>query len=307
MATFVWDMSPHRYNLLMTWSMAKALQQKAQDVYYIQHADTDFTLALIKQHLNCSVIYPDDFEWLRPNLVLLDCLLVERAPFYRERGIPYIFVAMQSPGRATNLDADIPVLCLPPVPLPWAEKSSDRSLALIGRMEESMHQGQDSFIVSLLEKGNCVTEEQRKVYRCIRKVASRHPDYRFLLWVERSQALSGLSVFPPNVEVYRQVQLDGVFPNCKVALTTDHPDAWLECTFAGLPFIPMSDKEAKQITPLKLEWKITETLRNRDVYRHNEEEMCRYFERENQKLDIVADQLIALAERKQKERKQETT
>ena len=299
MATFVWDMAPHRYNLLMTWKMAYALQQKGQYVYYIQHADADFTLALIKQHLNCSVIYPDDFEWLRPDLVLLDCLLVERASFYRERGIPYIFIAMQSPGRATDLDADIPVLCLPPVPLPWAGKSSDRSSGLIERMKEPLRQGKDSFIVSLLEKGNCVTEEQRKVYRCIRKVAARHPDYRFLLWVERSQVLSGLSVLPPNVEIHRQLQQDDVFPNCKVALTTDHPDAWLECTFSGLPFIPMSDKEAKRMTPLKLEWKIAETLRNRDVYRNNEQEMCRYFEEENRKLDVMADRLIALAERKQ--------
>ena len=80
MQIFVWDIAPRRYNLLMTWMMAQSLQRKGQDVYYIHHQDAGFMLELIKQRLNCGVVYPDDFRWLRPDLVLLDCLLVDHAP-----------------------------------------------------------------------------------------------------------------------------------------------------------------------------------------------------------------------------------
>lgn len=88
---------------------------------------------------------------------------------------------------------------------------------------------------------------------------------------------------------------------CGVALTSDHPDTWLECTFAGLPFIPMSGKEVRRMTPRKLERQIVETLRNREVYRENERKIRRYFEEDNRKLDAVADDLIDWVQRKPSE------
>ena len=57
MATFVWDMAPRRYNLLMTWKLAQLLQQKEQKVYYVYYKDADFMLELLNQRLNCSVVY----------------------------------------------------------------------------------------------------------------------------------------------------------------------------------------------------------------------------------------------------------
>ena len=90
-----------------------------------------------------------------------------------------------------------------------------------------------------------------------------------------------------------------------VALTSEHPDAWLECTFAGVPFIPMSDKEVQRMTPWKLERQIAETLRNQDVYRENERKIRRFFEEENRKIDQLADELIAKAGQYQSEKKTE--
>lgn len=298
MATFVWDMSPRRYNLLMTWSMAKVLQQKGHEVYYILHEDADFSMSLIKQHLNCSVIYPDDFEWLHPDLVLLDCLLVERAPFYRERGIPYAFVAMQSPERTTDLNADISVLCLPPVHLPLPSVESRRATEQLRRQHNIRKYGTDTFIIGLLDAGS---KDMAPAYQSILKTAMRHPDYHFILLTKKPQVAQRLFVMTDNVEIHQQLHLDEVLAKCAVAITSDHPDAWLECMFAGLPFIPISDMEAPKMTPWKLERQIAETLKNKDIYRKNERDMCRYFEEENHKLDAMADRLIAKAECKTNE------
>ena len=298
MATFVWDMAPRRYNLLMTWSMAKVLQQKGHEVYYILHEDADFSLSLIKQHLNCSVIYPDDFEWLRPDLVLLDCLLVERAPFYRKRGIPYVFVAMQSPERTTDLDSDIPVLCLSPVHLPLPPVESGRATEQLRRQRNIRKYGTDTFIIGLLDARS---KDMTPAYQSILKTAKQYPGYHFILLTDKPQVAQRLFVMTANVEIHQQLHLDEVLAECDVALTSDHPDAWLECMFSGLPFIPISDEEARKMTPWKLERQIAETLKNQDIYRKNERDMCRYFEEENHKLDAMADRLIAKAECKTKE------
>lgn len=300
MATFVWDIGSHRYNLLMTWSMAKVLQQKGHEVYYIQHEDLNFTLSLIKQHLNCSVIYPDDFEWLRPDMVLLDCLLVERAPFYRERGIPYAFVAMQSPERHTDFDADIPVLCLPPVFLPLPTVESGRATEQLRRQKNIRESGTDTFIIGLLEIGE-KEEDMRCIYQSIQKVAMWHPEYHFILLTDKPQVAQHMFVLSANMEIHQQLHLEEVLKECGVALTSEHPDAWLECTLAGLPFIPISTRASFKMPPLKLERQIADALRHRNVYRKNEQEMCRFFDAENRKIDAVADELIALVQRIQTE------
>lgn len=298
MATFVWDMAPRRYNLLMTWRLAKTLQEKGHEVYYIQHEDSNFTWTLIKQHLNCSVVYPDDFKWLRPDLILLDCLLVERAPFYRKRGIPYVFVAMQSPERRTDLDADVPVLCLSPVFLSLPPVESARATEQLRRQKSIQRSGIDTFIIGLLETGE---EDMRCVYQSVQEVATGHPEFHFILLTRNSKVAEGLFTLPANVEIHQQLHLEEVMKECGVALTSDHPDTWLECTFAGLPFIPMSGNEIRRMTPRKLERQIVETLRNREVYRENERKIRRYFEEDNRKLDAVADDLIDWVQRKPSE------
>lgn len=298
MATFVWDMAPRRYNLLMTWKLAQLLQQKGQEVYYIYYKDADFMLGLLKQRLNCGVIYPDDFCWLRPDLVLLDCLWVDHAPFYRERGIPYAYVAMQSPERTTDLNADIPVLFLSPAILPLPPAESGRATEQLRRQRNIRKGGTDTFIIGLLDAED---RNMQPAYQSIRQTALCHPDYHFILLTEKPQVAQDLFVLSANVEIHQQLHLEEVMKECSVALTSDHPDAWLECTFAGLPFIPMSDKEVRRMTPWKLERQIVETLKHQDIYRKNERDMCRYFEEENHKLDAMADRLIAMAECKTNE------
>ncbi len=152
--------------------------------------------------------------------------------------------------------------------------------------------GNDTFIIGLLDAGN---KEMQSTYQSILKTAKQYPDYHFILLTDKPQVAQRLFVMSANVEIHQQLHLDEVLAECGVALTTEHPDTWLECTFAGLPFIPLSDKEARQMTPKKLERKITETLQNQDLYRKNERDMCRYFEEENSKLDAIADRLIAMA------------
>lgn len=302
MQIFVWDIAPHRYNLLMTWKMAQSLQQKEQEVYYIYYQDAGFMLELIKQRLNCGVIYPDDFLWLRPNLVLLDCLLADHAPFYRERGIPYVFVAMQSPGHSTDLDAEVPVLYLPPATLPLPSVENGRAMEFLRRQRSLRKIEGDTFIIGLLEMGQN-QREMKVVYQSIRKVAMEHPEYHFVLLANSSKVAEDLFALPVNVELHWQLHLEDVLKECDVALTSEHPDAWLECTFAGLPFILMSDEEAKRMTPWKLERQIVKTLRIQDVCRENERRMRRFFEEENRKIDQLADQLIEKASRHESEQK----
>ena len=304
MQIFVWDIAPRRYNLLMTWMMAQSLQRKGQDVYYIHHQDAGFMLELIKQRLNCGVVYPDDFRWLRPDLVLLDCLLVDHASFYRKWGIPYVFVAMQSPERRTDLDAEIPVLCLSPSILPLPPVENKRAKGQLRRQRNIRKFGDDTFIIGLLDMGQ-PEEGMLSAYQSIQKVASWHPDYHFILLTNQPLVAQCLFTLPANVEIHQQLQLEEVLKESDVALTSEHPDAWLECTFAGVPFIPMSDKEVQRMTPWKLERQIAETLRNQDVYRENERKIRRFFEDENRKIDQLADELIAKAGQYQSEKKTE--
>lgn len=302
MATFVWDIAPYRYNLLITRKMAETLQRKGQEVYYIGYPGNDFMLALLKRHLNCGVVYPDDFHWLRPQLVLLDCLLVEHAPFYRERGIPYAFVAMQSPGRKTDLAADLPVLCLAPAPLPLpADENLRLSPHLLRRMRNILKSGEDFFVLGLLEVGKESPAEMDRVYRSIRRLAKRRIDYHFVLLADRPKLAERLFDLPPNVEIHRRLDWQALLPECGTALTTEHPDAWLECIFAQLPVLPLSEWNARRMTPWKLGRQLAVRRKRPEFFQKNEEEICRYFEEENKKIEQLADQLIELAERKIKE------
>lgn len=295
MFEFLLDIVPGKCHMLISIGLAEALQEKKQEVYYTHTPNPAFTSALYQKGIGNSVIYPEDFDWLRPDLILLDCQHANRAPFYRQRSMDYIFVAMQLPDRESNLDTDIPMLYLPPA-LSSSSASGPRMEELMARLKEIKRDRDRHVIIGLMERGDSNRKGMDEFYKVIKSSCLKHPQYQFMLLTNASQSVRQLFELPENMEIFRMLNLDAVLPLCDLALTATHPDAWLDCTFAHVPVLAYSPEEMKNTTPLKLDRQIKQALQNKVMLTQKAKELCDFFERENQNLDRITNMLIKRAE-----------
>lgn len=295
MFEFLLDIVPGKCHLLISIGVAEALQEKKHEVYYTHTPNTAFTSALYQKGIGNSVIYPEDFDWLRPDLILLDCQHTNRASFYRQRSMDYIFVAMQLPDRESNLDTDIPILYLPPA-LSSSSSSGPRMEELMTRLKEIKRERDKHVIIGLMERGDNNRKEVDEFYKVIKSSCIKHPQYQFMLLTNASQSVCQLFELPENMEIFRMLNLDAVLPLCDLALTATHPDAWLDCTFAHVPVLAYSPEEMKNTTPLKLDRQIKRALQNKVMLTQKAKELCDFFEHENRNLDRITNMLIERAE-----------
>ena len=295
MLNFLLDMVPDRSHLLITINLAGILQEKNQEVYYTHTSNPAFTSALCSKGIGNCVLYPDDFNWLKPDLTLLDCQQAVHAPLYRQLDIDYIFVAMQLPDRESKLDKDIPVLYLPPS-LSLSSGFGPRMDTLTKRLQGIKKDKERNIIVGLLEKGNNHLKVLEDFYKVIKRSCIRNPQYQFILLTD-SQAVCQSFELPGNMEVFRMLNLNSILPLCDLALTASHPDAWLDCTFAQIPVLSYSPEDMINITPAKLEQQIEYVLQNKVILTQKAKELCDFFERKNGKINQIADMLIERAER----------
>lgn len=295
MLEFLLDIVPGKCHLLISIGLAEALQEKKHEVYYTHTPNPAFTSALYQKRIGNSVIYPEDFDWLRPDLILLDCQHANRASFYRQRSMDYIFVAMQLPDRESNLDTDIPMLYLPPT-LSSSSASGPRMEELMTRLKEIKRDRDKHVIIGLMEREDSNRKGVDEFYKVIKSSCIKHPQYQFMLLTNASQSVRQLFELPENMEIFRMLNLDAVLPLCDLALTATHPDAWLDCTFAHVPVLAYSPEEMKNTTPLKLDRQIKQALQNKVMLTQKAKELCDFFERENQNLDHITNMLIERAE-----------
>lgn len=295
MLDFLLDIEPGRSHLLITVGLAEALQEKKQEVYYIKTSNHAFTSTLYHKGIKNCVLYPDDFNWLRPDLTLLDCQRTVRAPFYRQRDMDYIFVAMQLPQRQSNLDANIPILYLPPS-FSQLSDTGPQMEELVERLKGIKKEADRNIIIGLMENGNESKKGLTEFYKVIKKNCMGNPQYHFILLTDISETVDLLFGLPQNMEVFRILNLDMILPLCNLALTARHPDAWLDCTFAHVPVLTYSPEEMMDITPEKLEKQITRILHNKVMLVEKAKELCNFFERENRNINQIADILIERAE-----------
>ena len=296
MLDFLLDIEPGRSHLLITVGLAETLQEKKQEVYYTKTSNHAFTSALYHKGIGNCVLYPDDLNWLSPDLTLLDCQQAVRAPFYRQRDMDYIFVAMQLPRRQNNLNADVPILYLPPS-FSKSPDTNPRMEELAERLRGIKKEADRNIIIGLMENGNDSKKGLVEFYKVIKKTCMGNPQYHFILLTDSLETVGLLFNLPQNMEVFRILNLDMILPLCNLALTARHPDAWLDCTFAHVPVLTYSPKEMMNITPGKLEKQITRVLQNKEILLEKAKELCNFFERENQNIDQIADVLIERAER----------
>lgn len=296
MLNFLIDMAPSRNHLQMTIRLAGVLQEKRQKVYYTHTSSPAFTSAPISKRISNCVHYPDDLNWFKPDLTLLDCRQAVHAPLYRQLGINYIFVAMQLPDRENQLDNEVPVLYLPPV-LSISSGYGPRMNEMVKRLQGIKKEKDRHIIIGLMEKGNDNTRELEGFYKVIKRSCIKNPQYQFILLTELPQTVRQLFELPGNMEVFRTLNLNSILPLCDVALTASHPDAWLDCSFAQIPVLSYSPEEMANITPAKLEQQIEHVLQNKVILTQKAQKLCDLFERENRKINQIADMLIERAER----------
>lgn len=121
MSSFLFDILPVDTDVKLTIQLACLLNEEGHEVYYTDSSDSAFTFYLLQKGIG-RVLYPGDFRWFKPDLVLLDRRLENRIGFYRNRNIRIIYLGLWF-GDKQNVSKDFPLLFLAPSPLDYQDQS----------------------------------------------------------------------------------------------------------------------------------------------------------------------------------------
>ncbi len=310
MYTFLFDILPETGHIRITLQLAILLNEQGNEVYYTHSSDSAFTSGLIEKGIG-RVLYPDDLRWFTPDLVLLDYHLQAKAAFYHKRRIRLVYLTTSQLGETAS--QEVPVIGLPPsaysLPL-----TSPRVKHLLERVPGLKDDPSHVLIVGLLEEGEPGRHTQ-KFYEVVKNCCITNSRYQFILLTHDAEMVKNLFPVPENMAIYRLLDLPVLLPLCDVALTTGNLNTLIESIYAGLPMVtyPSSARtehrsnaikyvnaglgiyaDMRETTPQRLEQQIGEILSNKKRFRKNLQQTQRLFDRENKKLEQVADRLLAL-------------
>lgn len=313
MYTFLFDILPDTGHVRITLQLASLLHQKGHEVYYTDSSDSVFTSGLLARGIG-RVLYPEDFRWFTPNLVLLDYELKEKVAFYREHHIKHVFIAMQLLSNVIENQTGAPIVYLPPSAdaiLPSHIQKDDLSdwLPMVKEKNED-----HIIIIGLLEEG----EHSPKLddfYEVIKKSCIMNAQYRIILLTNSKENIETLFSLPNNMTICRSIDLPSTLPFCDVALIAGDLNTMIEGIQANIPAVvyPVSGKaehnhrirqyvkqglgvysETKRMTPEVLEQQIAEVIRGREGVREKLQITRSTFENENLRLERVIERLIKI-------------
>lgn len=297
MFEILFDIKPDTGQVRITVLLAYLMSEQGNKVYYTHTSDSVFTAGLLKKGIG-RVIYPDDFRWFKPDLVLLDVQLSERAEFYRKLKIDYVFVTIQKSDSRMENSSGTPMVCLPPAPHPMLSEMPRIDDFIEKITEIRQRYTQQTVIIGLMEEEGKTDREL--FYKAIKKNGIAASQYQFVILTHDGETEEKLFSLPANVTVYRMPNLQALLPLCDLALTAGGLNAWIECTFAQVPMINFSEEAIRKITPQNLNRQIKETLENKKHIIEQQKQLCNLYERENGKLDETADWLINRIKQKRK-------
>lgn len=300
MKEILFDIKPKNDQVRVTVRFACLISRKGNDVRYTDRSDSDFTTDLLNKGIG-RMIYPGDLRWYTPDLALVDYLIKEQTEDYRKYEVDYAYIVVRKvpQEKERKEEGGIPLFHLPPSPCQPLSESA-RQADFIERIEEIKENRAKAVIIGVAEESETSRQHLELMYRSIKACGKEHPDYQFIVLTDRGEMAERLFVLPENISIYRPQDLQALLPLCDLALTTSDGTAWMDCTFAHVPNIELTPRDLHTLTPRKLDRKLKDGLQNHAYLVDRQRDLCGFYEAENQKLDQLADQLIARLDRQPK-------
>ncbi|NDV58736.1 hypothetical protein [Bacteroides sp. 519] len=283
MYTFLFDMQPNTGNVRITLKLATMLYEMGHEVYYTDTSDSVFTSGLLDKGIG-RVYYPNDLHWFSPHMVLLDYGLKEKATFYQQQGIKYIFIDAHLLNSAPQHKTDVPVMYLPPSDdeTPLLHNPDDAMMDWLSTIKKDKN---NILIIGLLEEG-MPPQKLDRFYEVIKKSCINNKQYKVMLLSNNEQNTAQLSLLPDNMTLYRFMNLSPILPMCDIALISGDLNTMFEGIKAQLPALvyPAKDEynfrisqyvnhglgiysEVKKVTPKMFEQQINRMMQNKiDMY-----------------------------------------
>lgn len=299
MPELLFDIKPETGRTRITIRLACAVNKKGCCVRYTDSSDSVFTSELLRKGIG-RVLYPDDLLWMTPDLTLLDLLLTERAKVYEQCRAAYLFITTRPEEQRTTVNGTR-VIYLPPSPYTPLSQGA-READFVEKLGEIKESRKLPFVIGLLEGEETRAQEVMQIYKAIRRCSLDNPRYSFIVLTNQGEAEEQLFALPDNITVYRPQDLHALLPLCSLALTGSDLHIQAECTFARIPTVEFSPRDLRTMTARKLDKHIGNALDNRAYLCRKQEELCDFYEQENQRIDELADELINYIERKRARR-----
>lgn len=241
MLTFLFDILPDTGRIRFTLNLALLLHKRGYEVYYTDSSDSVFTSHLLQQGIG-RILFPHDFQWFIPDLILLDYQLRNKAIIYYKYGVETVFIDVQFWGHSLKGKNAIPIIYLPP---------SDHTIQPLSLRLDNLRSrllSKKTFrlaIISLLEEG-VSTFSLFYLYDIFKASCIKNNFYEFILLTNKTETVQQLFPLPDNMSLYRQLDLPSVLPFCDIILTSGDLNTWVEGVSANLPFLayPVSQQQA---------------------------------------------------------------
>ncbi len=307
MLTFLFDIAPEAGHIRFTLELAVCLNNKGYEVRYTDTSDSVFTSGLIQKGIG-RVIYPGDFRWFTPDLVLLDYQLTSKAFFYHRHHISYIYITVSFPGNLTGKKNGVPLLHLPPSD--QVVTSSSARLEHLGVMLQEWKKESSLLVIAGLLHQEQESTRLFRFYRNLKRACAANHRYRFIVQSGDRELAQHLFPLPDNMFFYRLLDLRSVLPDCDLVLTSGELETLSECIRAGIPFLvyPSPGKETYrestlslppgldyegdlEATPERFERQVTRLLQHKEEIRENAQQLYRTFEEKNRQLEHIIEDL----------------
>lgn len=296
MYKILFDANPRTLSIRSAIHFATLLFERGCQVFYIDPSDSAITHDLITLGI-CVLTYPDDLQWFTPDLVLLDYHRKDRIPVYARYGIRHLFIStLRSMDEAPlQVKEHTPLLCLPPLP-ERRQAHGAREAEFIARIKKIRENPSRTIIISVLE------DEHPHIYKVIKHCSIRHPQYHFILLIDRGNVSESLFALPSNVSIYRPSDMASLLPLCHLALVADRTNAQTECAFRHTPIMPFSESHPHIVPFSQFDTHLQDIIRRRAYLTDRQIALAGFFLHANRQLETWVDWTINYLRQKDSEK-----
>lgn len=255
MSSFLFDILPVDTDVKLTIQLACLLNEEGHEVCYTDSSDSSFTSYLLQKGMG-RVLYPDDFRWFKPDLVLLDKRLENRICFYQDRNIRIVYLGLWF-GNKQTVSKDFPLLFLAPSPLDYHDQSdgwlvcagplldlenigektlSKREELLAGRMSRYKKQSSKLSLFIVAEMAEDL-DAGFHFYELVKEFCLQNTQYEIIVCSNSQEWLDRLFPLPINMQFYLSNASCQLTASGDLLVTNGDLDMLVSCIYHSLPVL----------------------------------------------------------------------
>ncbi|WP_455643462.1 hypothetical protein [Parabacteroides sp.] len=265
MSSFLFDILPVDTDVKLTIQLACLLNEEGHEVYYTDSSDSSFTSYLLQKGMG-RMLYPGDFRWFEPDLVLLDKRLENRIGFYQDRNIRIVYLGLWF-GDKQNLSKDFPLLFLAPSPLDYQDQSDgwlvcagplldfeNTRETTLSKREELLLERMSSYKKRSLKLSLFIVTEMAedlnagfRFYELVKEFCLQNTQYEIIVCSNSKDWLNRLFPLPVNMQFYLSDASRQLTALGDLLVTNGDLDMLINCIYYSLPvlLLPVTKEQAE--------------------------------------------------------------